>query len=256
MAAYNNDFIEGLLNSMGKQVIYVGVDRLSKAAYFMALTHPYTATEVAQAFLDNVFKLHGFPESVTSDRDPIFVSQFWRDLMTFQGVQLQLSSAYHPQSEIVNRCLETFLRCMCCDAPPEWSKLLSLVEWWYNANHHTSIQCSPYEVMFGQLHPIYLPYLHGKSKVEVIDRSLQKKEEALRFVKFHMKRVQERMNQLADKKRSDRSYDIGDFVYVKLQPYKQISVTFRSNAKLAPKYFGPFLLEDKNGALAYKLKLS
>lgn len=148
------DFIEGLPNSKGKQVIYVVVDILSKAAHFMSLTHPYTATEVAQSFLDNVFKLHGFPGSITSDRDPIFVSQFWKDLMAFQGVQLQLSSAYHPQtdgqSEVVNRCLETFLRCMCCDVPHEWSKWLPLAEWWYNTNHHTSIQCNPYEVMFGQ----------------------------------------------------------------------------------------------------------
>ena len=90
------DFIEGLPNSKGKQVIYVVVDKLSKAAHFMSLTHPYTATEVAQSFLDNVFKLHGFPGSITSDRDPIFVSQFMKDLMAFQGVQLQISSAYHP----------------------------------------------------------------------------------------------------------------------------------------------------------------
>ena len=141
------DFIEGLPNSKGKQVIYVVVDKLSKAAHFMSLTHPYTAIEVAQSFLDNVFKLHGFPDSITSDRDPIFVSQFRKDLMAFQGVQLQLSSAYHPQtdgqSEVVNRCLETFLRCMCCDVPHEWSKWLPLAEWWYNTNHHTSIQCSP-----------------------------------------------------------------------------------------------------------------
>jgi len=72
----------------------------------MALSHLYIATEVAQSFLDNVFKLHGFPDSITSDKDAIFVSQFWKDLMAFQGVQLQLSTAYHPQidgqTEIVN----------------------------------------------------------------------------------------------------------------------------------------------------------
>ena len=100
------DFIEGLPNSNAKQVICVVVDKLSKVAHLLALSHPYTTTEVAQSFLDNVFKLHGFPDSITSDKDAIFVSQFWKDLMAFQGVQLQLSTAYHPQidgqTEIVN----------------------------------------------------------------------------------------------------------------------------------------------------------
>jgi len=75
------DFIEGLPMSYGKQVIFVVVDRLSKAAHFMALSHPYSAREVAQSFLDNVFKLHGFPTAITSDRDCIFVRRFWQELM-------------------------------------------------------------------------------------------------------------------------------------------------------------------------------
>jgi len=107
------DFIEGLLNSSGKQDIFVVVDRLSKAAHFIALSHLYTTKEVAQAFLDNIFKLHGFPSTITNDRYSIFVSIFWTKFMKFQGVQLQLSSNYHPhtdgQTEVVNRCLETYL---------------------------------------------------------------------------------------------------------------------------------------------------
>ncbi|CAM8978532.1 unnamed protein product [Rhodiola kirilowii] len=70
------DFIDGLPLSFGKSVIFVVVDRLSKAAQFMALAHPYSAASVAQCFLDHVFKLHGFPKSITSDRDVVFLSDF------------------------------------------------------------------------------------------------------------------------------------------------------------------------------------
>jgi len=67
-------------------VIFVVVDRLSKSAHFMPLSHPYSASDVAQVFLDFLFKLHGFPDSITSDRDPVFVSHFWQELMSLQGV--------------------------------------------------------------------------------------------------------------------------------------------------------------------------
>ncbi|WVZ10094.1 hypothetical protein V8G54_014624 [Vigna mungo] len=253
------DFIEGLPNSFGKQVIFVVVDRLSKAANFMALQHPYTALTVAQCFLDNIFKLHGFPTTITSDRDPIFISQFWKDFIAVQGVQTQLSTAYHPQTdgqtEVVNRCLETYLRCMCCDEPRQWSKWIPLAEWWYNTTYHSSIKASPYEVVYGQTPPNHLPYLPGESRVELFNRSLQKWEEILKLAKFHMKRAQERMKQLADKHISEREFQIGDLVYVKLHPYKQISVAFRNNAKLAPKYYGPYPILEKIGVVAYKVQL-
>jgi len=75
------DFVEGFPNSKGKEIMYMVVDKLSKVVHFMVLSYPYSATEVTQ--LDNVFKLHGFPYSITGDRDPIFINQFSKDLMAF-----------------------------------------------------------------------------------------------------------------------------------------------------------------------------
>jgi len=103
----------------------VVVDRLSKADHFMALHHPYTAKDVAQTFLDNIFKLHGFPNTITNDKDSIFISNFWQEFMVVHALQVQLSSSYHSQTngqtEVVNRCLETYLpfmlRFMCSNAP-------------------------------------------------------------------------------------------------------------------------------------------
>ncbi|KAL5846596.1 hypothetical protein ACOSQ3_010120 [Xanthoceras sorbifolium] len=104
------EFIEGLPPSNGKNSIFVVVDRLSKSAHFLALSHPYTAKVVAETFVEGVVKLHGMPRSIISDRDPVFISHFWREFFNMSGTQLKMSSAYHPQTdgqtEVVNRCIE------------------------------------------------------------------------------------------------------------------------------------------------------
>nr|GFA35570.1 putative mitochondrial protein [Tanacetum cinerariifolium] len=125
------DFIEALPLSQNKSVIFVVVGRLSKYAHFILLSHPYTASHVAQAFLDNVYKLHGLPFTIVSDRDKVFLILFWQSLFKMLKVQLCMSTAYHPQSdgqtEAVNKCVETYLRCMTGERPKEWTKWLPLV---------------------------------------------------------------------------------------------------------------------------------
>jgi hypothetical protein len=90
------DFVEALPKVHGKSVILTVVDRFSKYTHFIPLSHPHPASSVAQAFFQDIVRLHGFPESIASDRDPVFTGHVWRDLFKLAGVQLKMSSAFHP----------------------------------------------------------------------------------------------------------------------------------------------------------------
>lgn len=109
------DFIEGLPTSVGFNCILVVVDTFSKYDHFLPLKHPFTAASVAKLFHNQVYRLHGLPLSTVSDSDRVFTSNLLRELFLLTDVRLCMSSAYHPQSdgqtECVNQCLETFLRC-------------------------------------------------------------------------------------------------------------------------------------------------
>lgn len=218
------DFIVGLPNSHGKTTILVVVDRLSKAAQFIALAHPYTASTIAQAFLDSIYKLHGFPKSIITDRDPIFLSAFRIEFFKLQKVHLHPSTAYHKtdgHTEVVNRGLECYLRCFVSDRPKEWSSLLPLAEYWYNTSFHTTIQATPYEIVYGQPSPSHVTYSALNSSLDLVDRSLHQKEATINLLKHHLCMAQNKMKVQADKKRSERTLTVGDWAYVKLQPYRQ-----------------------------------
>lgn len=93
----NMDFIIGLPNSYGHTIVLVVVDRFSKQAHFVALQPDYTASIVANKLVHSIIKLHRFPRNVVSDRDPLFLSKFWSQLMRFSGTKLRYSTAYHPR---------------------------------------------------------------------------------------------------------------------------------------------------------------
>lgn len=124
------DFVEGLPKVIGKSVILTVVDRLSKYAHFIPLGHPYTTTMVARAFFNDIVHLHGIPSSIVSDRDPVFTSNFWKELFSLAGVKLNLTTAFHPQadgqSDATNKIITMYLRCLTGDRPRQW---LSWLPW-------------------------------------------------------------------------------------------------------------------------------
>ncbi|GKA38754.1 ty3-gypsy retrotransposon protein [Tanacetum coccineum] len=193
---------------------------------------------VAQVFLDNVYKLHGLPKTIISDRDKIFTSLFWKSLFKILKVELKMSSAYHPQTdgqtEAVNKTLECYLRCMTGETPKEWTKWLPLAEFWYNTKFHTSANTTPFEIVYGQTPPQYVTYEVGECNVEAVDRTLVARDQAIKLLQFYLQRAQDRMKTMAD---------------------KQHSVRKSVQHKLSAKYHGPFKVLKKVGSVAYKLEL-
>ena len=199
------------------------------------------------------------PSSIVSDRDPAFTSFFWSELMRLQGVQLAMSSSYHlqtdGQTEVVNRSLEQYLRSFTSDRPAEWVEWLPLCEYWFNTNFHVSTKCTPFEALYGIPPPKLLDYIPGTTKVEAVDRQLHSRQELIAVLRHNLVQAQNAMKLQADKHRSNRVFEVGDWVYLRLQPFKQQSLAHRASHKLSPRFYGPFQVLQRIGAAAYKLQL-
>lgn len=233
------DFIEKLPLSDGKDTIMVVVDRLTKFAHFITLSRPFSATTVAHVFLEQIFKLHGLPASIVSDRDTIFTSIFWQTIFKTLGVSLHYSTAYHPQSdgqtERVNQCLETYLRCFTCDKPTNWSRWIPMAEYWYNTSFHTSLAMTPFEALYG-VKPVPIPLgPYVDSIIPAAVDMVQQHAAVMQNLKEHLVKAQHRIKQFADLHRSERTFQVGDMVFLKLQPYKQQTTAVRACLKLCSK---------------------
>jgi hypothetical protein len=137
----------------------------------------------------------------------------------------------------------------------KWSKWLSVAEYWYNTSFHSVLGRTPFEVLYG-----YAPRHFGISSKAVVtnmelEEWLKERELMIRVIKLHLTRAQDRMKKQADKHRSERHFDVGDWVYLKLQPYIQSSVATPVNKKLAFKFFGAYQILAKVGPVAYLLQL-
>lgn len=199
------------------------------------------------------------PLSIVSDRDPIFTSLFWRELFKLQCTQLKHSSGYHPQtdgqSKVVKRCLKTYLRCFVGTRPRDWAKWLSLAEWWYTTNSHSSIEISPFEEVYGRPPPRLLSYVKRTTQVQAVNEQLRSRDQIAKLLKENLVAAQQRMKKQKDLHRTERSFQESDWVYLCLQPYRWTSVAMRGVLILSPWFYGPYQVVQKIGQVAYKLDL-
>jgi len=253
------DFIEGLPRSNSVNCILVVVDSFTKYGHFIPLRHPFTAAGVAKAFMFHVYRLHGLPSVIISDRDRIFTSQLWQELFHLADVSLHMSSSYHPQSdgqtECLNQTLETFLRYFVNACPAKWSSWLDLAEFWYNTKTHSATGFSSFEALYGHSPRHFGISVLTDVAVPELSTWLSDRKVITELIQQHLARAKDRMKRQADKKRSERQFQVGDMVFVKIQPYIQSTLAPRSNQKLSYKYYGPFEIISKIGTVAYKLLL-
>ncbi|GJU65997.1 ty3-gypsy retrotransposon protein [Tanacetum coccineum] len=238
------DFITGLPNSKGYTAIMVVVDRLSKYAHFAPLRANYNAPQVAELFVQTVVKHHGIPRSIVFDHDKVFTSAFWSHLFKLQGTTLNMSSAFHPQldaqSEALNKCLKLYLRCYVFDNPRTWITFLPWVEFWYNSAFQTFIGMTSFKVLYGCEPPSIIPSSAAMDTLNDVHTQLQAQDVLLSQLKINLTRAQVKMKKYVVRKRRDLDLAVGDFVFVELQPYRQLSLKLQRNQKLGLCYFGPF----------------
>ncbi|KAJ0900594.1 putative nucleotidyltransferase, Ribonuclease H [Helianthus annuus] len=253
------DFIVGLPVSNRVDTILVVVDRLSKYAHFLCLSHPFTAKGVASVFCKEIVRLHGFPRSIISDRDVVFLSNFWQELFRLCQTKLQMSTSYHPQTdgqtEVLNRCLEAYLRCFAHEQPTKWCSYLPWAEYSYNTGFHTSTGTTPFSVVYGRDPPPLSPYVAGETKNADLEHQLIDRDDMLKILRSNLSKAQDRMRNQANTRRRELSFQEGDYVFLKIQPYRQKSLAKRRYEKLSPRFYGPYRVSRKVGPVAYQLEL-
>lgn len=252
------DFILGLPRTQrGNDSIFVVVDRFSKMAHFIPCKKTTDAVQVAQLFFREIYRLHGLPVSIVSDRDSRFISHFWRSM--WKLFKTSLSSAYHPQidgqTEVTNRSLGNMLRCLVGDNLRSWDAMLCQAEFAHNHANNRSLRFSYFRVVYGVLPhgPLSLTTLphpgefHGRA-VELVDELTTihaRAQDNLQGTTIKYKRA-------ADKHRCEVHFQVCEFVWAVLT--KERFPVGQYN-KLKARKIGPLEIVEKMNYNAYRLAL-
>jgi hypothetical protein len=248
------DFITDLPDSKTYDAIFMVVDWLTKMAHFMPCNKTITGEEIARLFVNNIYKYHGFPDDIISDRGTQFVSKFWQSLFKILKVEIKLSTTYHPQidgqTERVNQVLEQYLRCTINYHQDDWIDLLPLAKFAYNNTIQASTQQTPFFANSGY-HPKFDQFDFNNVG------NLAAEDLATRMTRIHTEmetkllEAQNWQKENANKFRKEHPFHVGDKVWL----FRQNLKTNRPCDKFDYRRFGPFMIIKQINDVAFRLEL-
>jgi hypothetical protein len=250
-----NDFIVQLPKSRGYDAIWVVADHTLKEAHFVPCKSDIDTEQTINLYINHIWKLHGLPKKMISDRGPQFVSKLMKGLFKRLGIDGATSTAYHPQTdgqtERLNQELEQYLRIFCNYRQNDWADYVPMAEFAYNNHTHTSTKYSPFYASRGY-HPHTIIAQINESTVPKADELVDRIQSLQKEIQSALRTAQEQTKEYYDK-RHDKNFEIKEESFVWLDA-KNLSTTAPSK-KLADKRLGPFRVIRKLSDLNYELEL-
>ena len=240
------DFITKLPLVQGYDSILVVVDRFTKMVHFVPITEKTMAEGLARLFRDNIWWLHGLPESIISDRGPQFAVGLMRELNKMLGIKTKLSTVFYPQTdgqmERMNQELEQYLHMFTDHRQEQWLEWLGMVEFAYNNKAHAGTKVSPFKANSGQ-NPRIGFELRKKGKFEGVEKFAKRMKEVQEEAKIVLGKVQKDMRRYADRHRLEAvGYKVGDLVLLSTKDLKWQMVG-QSSEKLVKWFIGPYKIK-------------
>lgn len=259
------DFVGALNPSNGFDQVMVVIDRLSKERHYVSCKTTQTAAQLADLFVRHIWKLHGLPDSIISDRDKLFVSEFWQAICSRLNISADLSSSRHPetdgQTEIANAFMEQYLRMFINLAQSDWDDWLPLAEFAANNAVSASTQMSPFfatrgyhpRMSFGPPRSMSSDASKGiKQGDAAANAFVQKMEDILALLQTNLVNARAEQEEDANKTRDFApAYQKGDEVFLSTRDL----TTDRPMKKLDVKFMGPFPIKKVLNSHAYQLEL-
>jgi len=236
--------------------VEIVVDAVSKRVHFIPTHTMVTVEGAARLFLHYIWKLHGLPKRVVSDRGPQFVALFTKELYRLLGIQISSSTAWHPQidrqTEHVNQELDQFLHLFVNKRQDNWYDLLPIAEFQHNNHVHSAMQQPPFLLDTGRIPRMGFELRQDPSSLETVNEFTKRMESTTKEAKFAIRKAQEDMTRYYNRRRSPAPvFKPGDRVYLDASDIKMTCPSL----KLSHRRLGPFEIEHQVRPSAYQLKL-